>query len=258
MTFLNRAVWLLAACLSLPASAAPWYRVEMMMIAYENEADIDQEQWLQALPAVMDDEASFPDFRWWQAPEMYKNLHSALWAGYAFARSPKSELPAPFEPLPNLRLQAEAERINERKDMKVVWHQAWIEPIQEADSGVQHPVNIRLLDRFDIQITGSFELHRSRYLHLGTDLIVQHYQPLAAEPLQALTLPESDTRNDLRTDLLAQSNIEASIAEPVPTPVRAAEVKQTRRMRSGELHYLDHPMLGIVIRAIPIDDASSL
>ncbi|MAS25712.1 MAG: hypothetical protein CMH99_10195, partial [Oceanospirillaceae bacterium] len=31
-----------------------------------------------------------------------------------------------------------------------------------------------------------------------------------------------------------------------------------RRMRSNELHYIDHPMLGIVIKITPIEDASSL
>ena len=37
---------------------------------------------------------------------------------------------------------------------------------------------------------------------------------------------------------------------PAPTIYRLA---QTRRMRSGELHYLDHPALGILIQITPVE-----
>lgn len=250
----------IAAVCSLPASAAPWYRVEMMLVAYENEADIDHELWPDVLPATVSDESmtAYPDYRWWLAPDMMQQMHSALWAGFGFAKAPLANLQAPFIPLTDLRMNEDAERINKRKDMKVVWHQAWIEPISEGETGISHRVNVRVQDKLDIQITGSFELHRSRYLHIGTDLIVQHYVLGDDATLQSLTLPESDARADLRPDLLQQANMEASMAEPALTPIRAAEVKQSRRMRSGELHYLDHPMLGVVIKVIPVEDSSSL
>ena len=31
-------------------------------------------------------------------------------------------------------------------------------------------------------------------------------------------------------------------------------MKQSRRMRSKELHYIDHPMLGILVRVTPIEE----
>lgn len=250
-------------CILLPLSsqAAPWYRVEMMLIAYESASDIDQELWSDALPAAVDDgeEIHRPDFQWWQAPAMYRQMHSALWAGFGFEQIPQSTLPAPFTPLENLRLAEEATRIDKRKGMKVVWHQAWIEPVQEEGQAIKHPLNLRTEDEIDIEITGSFELHRSRYLHISTDLTVQHYQLKGNEALRQLQLPESDSRSDFRPQLMAAANIEASLTEEdMPVPLRAAEVKQTRRMRSGELHYLDHPMLGVVIKVIPIESAEDL
>ncbi|MBV1881020.1 MAG: peptidoglycan binding protein CsiV [Pseudomonadales bacterium] len=36
-------------------------------------------------------------------------------------------------------------------------------------------------------------------------------------------------------------------------PVRTVQLKQSRRMRSKELHYLDHPLFGIVVKVIPYE-----
>ena len=51
----------------------------------------------------------------------------------------------------------------------------------------------------------------------------------------------------LETDLLLQP-------ADSPTPYR---VQLHRRMRSGETHYVDHPMLGILIRAEPVEVATA-
>tara|TARA_B100001109_G_scaffold94721_2_gene76951 strand:- start:5979 stop:6809 length:831 start_codon:yes stop_codon:yes gene_type:complete len=245
------------------ASAAPWYRVEMMLVAYENQDNIDHELWADALPSrYHDDDQTQPDFGWWQAPAMYRQLHSALYAGFSFPQIPAAELPAPFTRLKHHILQSAEARINSRSDMQVVWHQAWIEPVQEEDKAVVHPVNIHYEDDLVIEISGSFTLHRSRYLHLNTDLVVQHYSLDENPVLNTLTLPDSHSvKDDYRTGMPQSDNgpaFAASPAELQPTPLRAAEVRQSRRMRSNELHYIDHPMLGIVIKLIPVEDASSL
>jgi hypothetical protein len=42
--------------------------------------------------------------------------------------------------------------------------------------------------------------------------------------------------------------------EPVYGFRHAVLMQQKRRMRSQEVHYLDHPMLGVVIRLNPVDE----
>ena len=37
-----------------------------------------------------------------------------------------------------------------------------------------------------------------------------------------------------------------------------ALVNESRRLRSGEVHYLDHPVLGMIVRAGPVDIPSVL
>lgn len=263
-------IFLLLCSFTLPlsASAAPWYRVEMMLVAYEDKSLIEQELWPEVLEtsatvenepgSLLTETATIPDYTWWLSPSRYQQLHHALFAGFGFTRIPKAEWPAPLQPLAELKLANEAERINKRSDMNVIWHQAWVEPIQEEGQAIRHNVNVRLQDKLDIQITGHFELHRSRYLHINTDLQVQHYELQAPAELSALSLPANDNRADYRSDLLAQSEIEASLAVDLPTPIRAARVQQSRRMRSNELHYIDHPMLGIVLNIVPIERAEDL
>jgi len=242
------------------ASAAPWYRVEMMLVAYENQDDIDHELWPDVLPSMLEPEnRALPDYQWWQAPAMYRQLHSALYAGFSFPQIPVAELPAPFTELDHHILHSAETRINSRKDMHVVWHQAWIEPIQEEGEAVIHPVNLRYEGSIAVEISGTFELHRSRYLHLNTDLIVQHYSLDDNPALRTLTLPDSkQVKQDDLSLTSSEAPLEASPAELMPTPLRAAEVKLSRRMRSSELHYVDHPMLGIVIKILPLEDASEL
>lgn len=241
---------------SVVATAAPWYRVEVILIAYQDEQLIGDEQWPDALPLP---EASFkaPDLRWWHTPPV--NQHNAWLAGFGFRTAPPSSWDLPLQPLPTLHLQAEAERLQKQKNMNVIWHQAWVEPIQEQEQAILHPLDIRFSDQLDIRLSGNLSLHRSRFLHLSTDLVIQHFQPQPAPVLPELETQSSDVRNDYLSDLLTQAAIESSLAgETAEIPVRAAHIHQSRRMRSGELHYIDHPLLGIVVKVVPVVDAGSL
>lgn len=243
MTFFNRATWLLITLISLQAEATPLYKVELIMVAYENTADMDHEMWPTALQGVVNDNGNkAADLRWWQAPAMYQNLYTALWAGFTYAKPPAAQLPGSFTPVKELTLSKEAQRIDQRPDMKVIWHQAWIEDIQEAESGMPHAINLRVKDKFDIEVTGSFELHRSRYLHISTDLVVQHYEKRTIE-----------TQLPATQDDAVAPDAATLVSTTEDAPVRAAEVRMARRMRSNELHYLDHPLLGIVVRAVPVE-----
>jgi hypothetical protein len=44
----------------------------------------------------------------------------------------------------------------------------------------------------------------------------------------------------------------AAAAAPVYPFRHAVQLQQTRRMRSGEVHYIDHPLLGIIVKLTPV------
>lgn len=74
-------------------------------------------------------------------------------------------------------------------------------------------------------VQGSLKLILGRYLHIHTDLIYKR-----SSNLNSQTVPISEKR--------AFSEF---------------KIKSQRRMRSKELHYIDHPLLGMLVTVVPIE-----
>lgn len=77
------------------------------------------------------------------------------------------------------------------------------------------------------ELAGTVTIAIGQYLHLYTDLVYR--LPVSMPP----ELRGAFNRDEQLIDYGIESH---------------------RRMRSGELHYIDHPLVGIVIEATPIDD----
>jgi hypothetical protein len=77
------------------------------------------------------------------------------------------------------------------------------------------------------QFDGIVKVVLGRYLHFYTDLIFLHPSPSSNEP---------------HTDQQSDTSISFTYYR----------VKSHRRMRSRELHYLDHPLLGILVQITPL------
>jgi hypothetical protein len=100
-------------------------------------------------------------------------------------------------------------------------------------------------DPSEAALDGTLRVHRARYLHVQADLL--YYRPLAgdtgAKPGNDTTqLPDSPDTG-LIEQLLAE-------ADPIPRLFRLSE---SRRMRSSELHYLDHPLFGMLVEIVPLE-----
>lgn len=65
----------------------------------------------------------------------------------------------------------------------------------------------------------------------------------AAQPALHTDLPEGQTDNKLNVLLADDSS---------HTVERTVVMQQTRRMRSGEVHYLDHPLFGVLVKITPL------
>jgi hypothetical protein len=89
-------------------------------------------------------------------------------------------------------------------------------------------------------------------------------QPLTLDDLLPAVLAPPGSNSDLPTpiqvDVLplaenADETLSGAIETPDPYFYRHAIVhRQSRRMRSGELHYLDHPVLAVVLRLTPVNE----
>lgn len=242
---------ILCSCLPLTALSAPWYRIEMMLIHYSDDANITRETWPLALDPVFDEQPDhvMTQLDWWTQP----SDQLTVWNGFRAWPSAPALWPAPLTHLDSLTMTAQAERINRQRDMQVVWHQAWIEPIQTEQTAIVHALRIQPDNAPNVDIQGNVRFYLSRFLHIQTQLTVQHYLPESEasvlDPTQRMSLDDTIIRPLLQAETTTQSQLE----HPIRVPLRAAQIEQSRRMRSGELHYLDHPMLGIVVRITPIE-----
>lgn len=141
------------------------------------------------------------------------------------ARSGRSK-PVAFAKLDSnsLRLTSEANRIKSAPDMELLLHLGWRQPGLPEDKAIAVSIDGESSQR----VGGTLKLVLSRYLHINTDLIYRE--------------PQSDSSSQPE---LAELSFEPRY--------QAYHLKQSRRMRSRELHYLDHPLFGMAIMVTPYE-----
>lgn len=218
---------LLGTALLLPffaqAQTESLYRVELLVFSYPGGGT--SEQW----------EAT-PDLAY---PESTRALTNA---------TPTDPLhPTPFATLPSAQreLGGKAAEMQRSGRYRMLFHEAWVQPVASESGAV--PI---VLDRSGDggewpPLQGTIKLYMSGDLTLETNLWLN----TEGEYLQsAWRMPPPP---------LAPSSIESQSAGSAPQdrtyPYRhAVLLKQTQRMRSGEVSYIDHPMLGVVAKITPL------
>ncbi len=140
-------------------------------------------------------------------------------------------------------LDVYANKLEKNKRYKILVHKAWRQTGLADDAAIDIPIDSRpnlndptstLVPNLGLQsestpeennIHGSIKVVLGRYLHLYTDLVYQ--QP----------------RND--SSPIWQGQFSSGYKD--------YPIKFHRRMRSKELHYLDHPLVGIIVMALPVE-----
>lgn len=248
----------LCACLYAPTTLAnTWYKVEVILVAYTNISDINKEDW-PIQPDPIPTYTTKPRINWLSANQS-KTLNQSVIRRLG---KPDHKTKSAEELLSALKpetLSEYAEKIGELPHTKVLYHQSWLEPIQSKKRASAHSLTLSLENEDDpvIKINGELTLYRSRYLHIDTDFYVQHYDKTTPnqtiENEQENTVQETaSTTNPLNAIINNEQSNKNMEQATVLTPIRAAQIKLSRRMRSNELHYIDHPMLGIVIKTTPV------
>lgn len=103
-------------------------------------------------------------------------------------------------------------------------------------------------------IDGTLRVHRTRFLHVQADLL--YYRPVAGD--RGTEIPANDdTGATTIPDSSDTALIEQLLAEEDTTP-RLFRMTENRRMRSRELHYLDHPLFGMLVEAWPVEMPEAL
>lgn len=166
----------------------------------------------------------------------------------------------------------------QRNGYRILYHQSWNQPFYEGQDSPAILVEGGHVFGDSPQLSGYVVLSLARYLHIHTNLWLATFVPdtggvnaesekkqlpLAPDRLfEKALLDDRDlmmgnlleqTGNFQQVDLFAPKN--TAIEEDVPQALFSISeivgMKQRRRMRSSELHYIDHPLMGLLIRFTP-------
>jgi hypothetical protein len=168
-----------------------------------------------------------------------------------------------------LQLKDLVERLREASAYRVLLHRAWRQPGLPEDAsrpvliragenlGARHPelmlpsyvfdetgnlVEIPAPTRLD-ELTGTVRVALGRFLHVYSDLVLRRIEPLWDTPTPA---PSPAVGGDTpATDRPATGAAPLVRLQEIP-------VQEYRRMRSRELHHLDHPLLGMLVQITPL------
>ena len=199
--------------------------------------------------------------------------------GFQEKVAPGSGTPAPFTALPssNLEFRGAADRMQRDGRYHKLFHKAWIQPIPSRS---QAPSLV--LDRSGDGgpwpvLQGSVKLYVSRYIYLETNLWLntngEYLRSTWRMPPPPLGPPSA-----MSVDNFAPANL-----APPPPPgtqptagqgqgapglqtagestgpaypyAHAVLLNETRRLRSGAVSYIDHPLFGIVVKVTPMTGA---
>jgi len=166
-------------------------------------------------------------------------------------------------PQSSLYLSNAAGRLNRSGRYRTLMLAGWTQSFAPgADTGPMAVALGKWLDGIEKQeIEGFIRIERQRYLHVTANLNHWTEETSAqAQPEDIETTPTAESATGAEPSGTSQPETSGSAmpttARPAPLstePVLLDWVRETRRMRSEELHFLDSPTLGVLIYFKPLD-----
>lgn len=150
-----------------------------------------------------------------------------------------------------------------------LFHKAWRQPLygDVSDPAILVLGGDQVNQQHELQ--GYIRLTVSRYLHLETDLWLTQFEANTGQEQEAWPYtPSPPIISNNQTKLSATPSLIPSelwknfqLIEREQTLLhnsshiikRTVRLNQKRRMRSNELHYIDHPLMGVLIQITPYD-----
>ena len=143
-------------------------------------------------------------------------------------------------PLDNFVLAEQARKLTRGNRHRVLWHKRWLEALPKR--GRSRPVLVQTGPLSDgvFELEGSLGVSVGRYLHLDAELWL-HVPAAMIEPAPEDEAPDGPPVEDLSAE------VELELPPFMAEPLRYRALKERRRLKSDELHYLDHPRFGVLV-----------
>jgi hypothetical protein len=156
--------------------------------------------------------------------------------------------------------------LRKSENFEVLFHKAWNQQMWAADQSPAWIIRGGQSHGEHRELEGSIRIHIGRYLHVHTDLWLSEFiynnntqNPSISTYTHSPRLPRlprsiQDQSNSTST---ADAQIFRRLFSHLPQPTGIVTLREKRRMRSKETHYIDHPLMGILVRMLPIDAPTS-
>lgn len=220
------------------AKPSDWYQIEVVIFAQPNNASVT-ELWRDTF-----------------APN-YSINPLILGTGNRVASplNPAAEMnisDGAFQALPDAEreLSFAAKRIKNSADLRFLSHLAWRQPVPKGAD--PQSILIKTGKRFnnEFELEGTLTIRRNRYLHARTELFFSRFEQMKSAQELDWTVFSGDDLEFGQREWNPSFN-EAKSSAPQYVRATTAKLKQSRRMRSGELHYIDHPLFGLLVQVTP-------
>jgi len=174
-----------------------------------------------------------------------------------------------FLPQKSYRLLEEAKLLEANSNYRILLHTAWRQPGMPEETTIPIHFHNEYIETTKIPTTntatdpdmpavnlptprstsmqtksvldGYLKIILSRYLHADFDFVYKKGLPYTSET--TIITSSSQANNDTADTALTTGPVVASYT-----------LKQTRKMRSKEVHYIDHPVVGVIILAWPVEN----
>ena len=144
-------------------------------------------------------------------------------------------------------LAGAARSIRRSKDYRMLLHDSWTQPIDAQSTAILLQGGDQFGDQFELE--GTLSVRRTRFLHVETDLWLTRFEATGslADPFQDHPIAK-----------IYPALILAAARGQSHEPSYRYHLAQQRRLRSNEVHYLDHPQFGVIIEIRPAAAARAL
>ena len=262
----------------------PWYEVEVIIFANKQKVDAESETWPENVQTAGYNKVydlALPGFAPLKAKLPPVNAQAASRISQPVLETTNSEdihtngayvlLEKDF-----MQLNSIANRLSSSPKYDVVLHIAWRQPTFDEDKAIPVFVYNGMLSPdpvtqptsnpgFDSQyydyyvdgmasgpqyywLSGTLKLSVSRYLHFETDLHMK--QRITRQEVIEQSPPPGENSGFGSFFGMAKELTPITIERPVLQDYRFFE---SRRMRSKEIHYFDHPLMGVIVKVTPYE-----
>ena len=131
-------------------------------------------------------------------------------------------------------LSEEVSKIARSRDFRVIGTKSWFQTVKNIDKAQ----NIFIDSDFfkGTRIFGFLKLYKERFLHFNLNLYLSELDP-SKEQIENLISGKNFFGDDQQIDLFEEKNQSLLF-----------QVQHSKKFRSGELHYVDHPKFGMLIK----------